>query len=64
MVIASGAGVMVILRGTLAFCGLDPVSATCSVKLEEPIDVGVPEINPLPLKLKPAGKLPERMLHA
>jgi hypothetical protein len=40
-------------------------SDTCTVKLDEPISVGVPETTPVvAFKLRPAGKLPCVTLHA
>jgi len=43
-------------------CGEDE-STTPRVKVDDPTVVGVPEIVPPLLKLKPTGKLPERTLH-
>jgi len=40
----------------------DEESATCTVKVDEPAVVGVPESVPPLLRLRPAGKLPEATL--
>ena len=36
-----------------------PLSLTVTVNLEIPLAVAVPEIAPLPARLRPAGRLPE-----
>jgi len=43
-------------------CGEDE-STTFRGNVDDPTVVGVPEIVPPPLKLKPAGNVPERTLH-
>ena len=43
-------------------CG-DDASTTFKVNVDDPTVVGVPERVPPLLKVKPAGKLPERTLH-
>ena len=40
-----------------------PESATWTVKVDVPVAVGVPEITPLLLRLKPLGSVPEAKLH-
>lgn len=40
----------------------EPESVTFTVKLEDPVAVGVPEIVPPAESVKPAGKDPEEML--
>lgn len=44
-------------------CAGFPLSVTLAVKLNDPLEVGVPEITPL-ARLNPAGKLPEVIDHA
>ena len=39
----------------------DEESCTCTVNVEAPLPVGVPEIVPLPLRLKPVGSVPEEI---
>jgi hypothetical protein len=54
---------MVMLICAVARCRVDSASTTCAVKVEGPAAAGVPEIDPLLLKLKPSGRLPEATLH-
>jgi hypothetical protein len=42
----------------------DDESATCTVKVDEPAVVGVPESVPPLLRFRPAGKVPEATLQA
>jgi hypothetical protein len=53
---------MLMLRLLVALAGVVSESATCTVKIEFPAEVGVPVIVP-PLRLKPGGRLPELTLH-
>jgi hypothetical protein len=53
---------MVTVNDLVAVSLGDDETATCTVKVEEPAVVGVPESVPPLLRLRPAGKLPEAML--
>jgi hypothetical protein len=57
-----GPAVTMMLSSAVAFWGVDAASDIFAVKLKVPAVAAVPEINPLPLKLKPAGKVPEVIL--
>jgi hypothetical protein len=47
-----------------AFCAVNPdESLAVAVNWNVPLDVGVPEITPPPLKFNPAGREPDVMLH-
>ena len=48
----------VILNCCVAVCRGELASDACTVKLEVPAEVGVPEICPLVERVKPAGKAP------
>ena len=50
---------MVMLSCAVSVDGVDSESATCTVKVEDPTVVGVPEIAPALLKVSPAGRLPD-----
>jgi hypothetical protein len=64
-VVATVNGVtIVMLSCSVAFWGVASASATCAVKVAVPAADGIPEINPLLLKLNPAGKVPEATLQA
>lgn len=54
-------GAPVTMSDTVAVCVWtgDPLSVTLSAKLEFPAAVGVPEMVPPALRLRPAGRLPE-----
>ena len=58
------AAATVMLRAFVAVCAVGVVeSVTCTVKLNVPDVVGVPEMAPVEdVKLKPAGRDPELML--
>ena len=43
--------------------GDEPLSATCAVKLKVPAAIGVPDSNPLPLRVSPPGNDPEARLN-
>jgi hypothetical protein len=62
----SGVTEIVILREALAICAVG-VSESVTVQLKEDAPtngpVGVPEITPALLKLKPAGKVPGGTFH-
>ena len=46
------------------FCTGDPLSLTVAVKLDVPLEVGVPEIVPVvAANVKPAGRLPDVIDH-
>jgi hypothetical protein len=47
----------------LAVCWGDPLSATVTVKVDVPLDVGVPEMTPALESVRPAGRLPDETLH-
>ena len=48
----------------VALCAGLPESVTTAVKLNVPLAVGVPEMTPLEgFKDRPAGRLPEEMVH-
>ena len=54
-----GGGLIVMLRPVVDVTGGDSPSEICTVKLDVPTEVGVPEITPLvPFNVMPAGKLP------
>lgn len=54
------AAAMAIERLTDLVCAGLPESVTVAVKLEVPVEVGVPEIRPvLDARLSPAGRLPD-----
>jgi hypothetical protein len=59
----SGRTTTLIVKWAEAMRGGLPESATCTVKAEVPPTVGVPEIEPSPPKLSPAGSEPELGLH-
>ena len=56
VVMANGAGLIVMLSGFVAETGVGAESVTLTVKLEVPAVVGVPEIVPELLNDSPAGK--------
>ncbi len=58
---AAGAGLIVMENGCVA-TGLTPLLAV-TVPVNAPLLVGVPEMTPVVLKLKPVGKLPEVTLN-
>jgi len=60
---ARGAGLTVMLSCFVAVSAGLPESATWTVNVDVPVAVGVPEIMPLPLRLKPLGSVPEAKLH-
>ena len=60
---ARGAGLTVMLSCFVAVSAGLPESATWTVKVDVPVAVGVPEITPLLLRLKPLGSVPEAKLH-
>jgi hypothetical protein len=61
-VVITGAAFTTILNACVSLTPF--ASVTCTVKLNVPVAVGLPEITPVPLfKLNPAGKLPENRLH-
>ena len=60
---ARGAGFTAMLSCFVAVSAGLPESATCTVKVEVPVAVGVPEITPLALRLNPLGSVPEAKLH-
>jgi hypothetical protein len=60
---ARGAGLTVMLICFVAVSAGLPESATWTVKVDVPVAVGVPEITPLLLRLKPLGSVPEAKLH-
>jgi hypothetical protein len=53
---------MVRVKDAVAVAGVVCESLTCTVKVEGPWVVGVPEMNPEVERVNPAGKLPEAML--
>ena len=53
---------IVMLKLAVALVAGEPESVTFTVKLEEPVAVGVPEIVPPEESVKPAGNDPEEML--
>jgi hypothetical protein len=55
---------MVTVNDLVAVSLGDDESATCTVNVEEPAVVGVPESVPPLLRLRPAGKVPEATLQA
>ena len=57
------AGLTVMLSCFVAVSAGLPESATWTVKVDVPVAVGVPEITPLLLRLKPLGSVPEAKLH-
>ena len=61
MVTLNGATLTVMLKLALLLAGVGfSESVTVTVKFEVPVvPLGVPEITPALLKLKPAGRLPE-----
>jgi hypothetical protein len=60
VVTLNGATLTVMLRLALLLAGVVSESVTVTVKFEVPVvPLGVPEITPALLKLKPAGKLPD-----
>jgi len=64
VVTTSGAMVTVMVRFAVLVAGVGVCeSVTFTVKLEVPVPVGVPEITPVVLNVKPAGKLPAVMVH-
>lgn len=64
VVIVSCVDAIVIDNGTdFVWVGL-PLSVTVAVNANVPLDVGVPEITPVPAaRVKPAGKLPLVIVH-
>jgi hypothetical protein len=64
-VIVSGApeALMLTENGLVASCTDEEESVTCTVKLDWPALVGVPLIVPPLLKLRPAGKVPDAIVH-
>jgi hypothetical protein len=59
MVMANGAGLTVMLSCLLAIVGVGAESVTCTVNVEVPGVVGVPEIAPVDeLSDNPAGSVP------
>jgi hypothetical protein len=62
VVIASGVAT-VMLSGALAVCFGVLESVTCTVKLNGPAAVGVPEIKPAVERPRPGGKDPENSAH-
>ena len=65
VVTLSGATLTVMLRLAVFVAGVGVCeSVTVTEKFDVPVlPLGVPEITPVPLKLKPAGKLPDVRLH-
>ncbi len=59
----TGGGVTTRLSCAVAVLDTGWESATCTVKLEVPTAAGVPEMTPALLRVSPAGRLPELMLH-
>jgi hypothetical protein len=53
---------MVTVNDLVAVSLGDDESATCTVKVDEPAVVGVPEMVPPLLRLRPAGKAPAEIL--
>jgi hypothetical protein len=49
---------MEMLKALLVFCRTAEESATCTVKVEEPVALDVPEMLPLLLRDRPVGKEP------
>jgi hypothetical protein len=66
VVIASGGGAALITRVAVrvAVCRLSEESVTLIVKVLDPAAVGVPEITPAELNVRPAGRLPLLTLQA
>ena len=62
MVRLPGTAAMLMLNCLVAVTAGDSASATFTVKLEAPADVGVPLMAPLLLRLRPAGRVPELRL--
>src|SRR5260370_14823999 len=60
---ARGAGLTAMLSCFVAVRAGLPESATWTVKVDVPAAVGVPEITPPLLRLKPLGSVPEAKLH-
>lgn len=57
--VTGGAAALIVTEhGRLAVCCGLPESAACTVKLEPPAAVGVPESTPEALSVKPAGRAP------
>src|ERR1700737_1585315 len=64
VVIARGAGLTMMLNALVAVCCGVLASAACTVKLDVPGVVGVPEITPVPLfSDRPTGHVPKVTLH-
>jgi hypothetical protein len=64
-VIARVTGAMTIEKDVDMVCAGFPASATLAVKLNVPVDVGVPAMIPVVvLKLRPFGRAPEVMVQA
>ncbi len=61
VVIESGAGLIVIESALVAVLATE--SVTFTVKLEVPAVVGVPEITPAELSVRPAGRVPDEIDH-
>ena len=65
MVNVGGAAPIIICNDLLAVWDVGGVeSVTCTVKLDVPAAVGVPEITPAVLTVRPAGSVPLARLHA
>ena len=59
-----GWGLLVRVNALCTFCALPAqLSVACTVKLNIPVVVGVPVINPDELRFKPDGKDPETRLN-
>jgi hypothetical protein len=62
--IFSGVGAIVMARGTDAVRAGLLLSVANTVKLEDPLAVGMPDIVPVEgVRVKPAGSLPEAIAH-
>lgn len=57
------AGLIVMLKFADEVAGVPCESATCTVKLAVAAVVGIPDIVPLDVRVNPAGKEPELILH-
>lgn len=60
-VVTASGETIVMLKGAVACCPV--VSEACTVKLDVPALVGVPEIVPLAPRIRPAGSEPAVMDH-
>jgi hypothetical protein len=62
--VSGGALALVLMeKGLVAFCTCEEESVTCTVKLDWAALVGVPLIVPLLVKLRPAGNVPDAIVH-